>query len=223
MAKNAWLSLALLLATGCGEERSAGISAEPAEVSFDPTFVGDVRVQRIEIAHTGTAGPLSVEAVDGPSCFTVAPAAFSIAPRGKQAVELTFRPEIEARVAGTIVFRASAGPSAEVAVDGVGAARKVRVAERLEFGSVLVHLTKTLPLTFTSDSSLPMEISITPPVDSAFAVSPATLRLEPGAEASVDVTFSPDWLDLVEETLSFRLCPGCDEMKIELAGSGLLL
>jgi len=118
MAKNAWLSLALLLATGCGEERSAGISAEPAEVSFDPTFVGDARVQRIEIAHTGTAGPLSVE---------------------------------------------------------------------------------------------------------AFAVSPATLRLEPGSEASVDVTFSPDWLDLVEETLSFRLCPGCDEMKIELAGSGLLL
>jgi|GEM_PF-4031550 len=220
-----WLSVALLLAAACSKEpnlveQRAGLSAAPASMSFGDVAVGEHFVRRVEVENTGRAGRLVVEDVEVPAWFSVAPATFSIPSTGKTTVEVTFRPEAVGQAAGTIVFRAS-GAKAEVAVDGVGAARQVRMANGLDFGAVRVGAEKTLPLLVTSVATVPLDVSIDPPGDFTFAASPGSFRLEPGAEATVDVTFSPRARGPAQRPLSVRLCPGCDPLHVDLAGQGV--
>lgn len=230
MAKNVWMAFAMALAgfsaAGCSEtpklvEVPAGLSVEPVALSFGEVYFGERSDRRVQFENTGMAVVLSLEAVEVPGSFTVTPAAFSVAPGGKQTVQVTFQPDAAGPVAGTIVFRAlEGGLGAEVAVEGTGLVRQVRVAEKLDFGKVRIGSLQTLPLVFSSESAALFEVTVDSPSDRAFSLTPGSILLEPGSETTIAVTFSPQMRGPVETALGFRLCGSCEEERVTLTGQG---
>ena len=221
------LALAAAVAGGCEDrlkpvETSAGFTVGPAALSFGEVFVGEQLVHRVEVENTGKADALDIDVAGSPAGFAVEPAVFTVAPGQKQTVVVTFRPETAGPVAGVVLFRASeSGLAAEVAVEGVGVVRKVRVAEELDFGSVPVGGSRTLPLVLSNESTTSLEVSVESPPDRSFAVDPSSFSLDPGSELTVAVAFSPEVRGTAESTVAFLLCEDCKLLRVGLAGRGV--
>jgi len=221
------LALPFAVVIGCGDkakliETEAGLAVKPVTLSFGKVFVGEHFVHRVEVENTGVAAALTVDATEAPSDFTLEPASFTVAPGGKQIVEVAFRPEEAGLVEGAILFRAAAGDlTAQVAVEGTGVVRKVRAEEAIDFGGVKLGESRTLPLVFSSATAAPLEIAIETPPDRAFIAAPHTHRLEPDATLEVAVTFSPQLRGPVESAIAFRVCRECEREWVALIGQGL--
>ncbi|UII24061.1 Ig-like domain-containing protein [Fulvivirga ligni] len=90
--------------------------------------------------------------------------------------------------------------------------------ELLEFGSVFIGNSETLPLTIANDGLGDLEISEISTSGFAFSVEPSSLSIAPGGEATVMVTFSPAYAGNINGTLTLSSNSGTEE--VVLVGVG---
>ncbi len=183
--------------TGAGQTPQPGsLAAAPATLAYGSIVVGNSSYKDVTLTHSGGAAPLVVSGVTLPAGYTASPTTASIPVGGAATIRITFTPTQAGAANGNAVFAHNGtGGSTTVALTGAGqaaAAGALAVSPgALAFGAVVVGASPFREVTFTHNGgTAPLVVSgITAP--EGYTVSPQTLTLAPGANATVRVTFTP--------------------------------
>ena len=102
-----------------GQSLWSGLAFDTESLIFSEVHIGDVAEQSLEIRNPGNE-PLEVEALtlSDPLFLSTTPSPFTIAAGEQQQVVITFAPETEGPVTGTLYLETSAGPQ-EIPLTGM--------------------------------------------------------------------------------------------------------
>jgi len=221
-------TLAVIFAVACGSAdpkivaRPEPLSVEPAELTYGAIFVGAHYVKRVRVKNLATDVPVTVGTENLPLGFSVSPLTFTLAPQEEITIEVTFRPFEVRPFEGTISFGSVSGrASVALQVNGRGIPQALDVDTHLDFGDVKVGEAATLPLTLSSQTDAPLDVSIRNPIDRAITVDPTFVELAPRTTETIYVTFKPFARGHATKSYLLDFCEGCPPTTIEVEGHGV--
>ncbi|AKU91557.1 choice-of-anchor D domain-containing protein [Vulgatibacter incomptus] len=223
------LLLVPLMLVGCAKEplgsaRGVIVSDPATEIDFGQVFVGTEASMLVTLSNTGRS-LVQVRASDFPSGYDMRPSELTLAPGGKAEVKVAFFPLREERFDGQLKISLSNAKNELIALElkGEGVKRVVEVVEVLDFGTIKLGDTKTLPLDLTNliEKSLNLTLSITGGSDrTAFRVDDGAVELPGGATRAIDVSFTPANRGPHAASLLLRPCATCQDVRVQLVGTG---
>jgi hypothetical protein len=168
----------------------------PRSVSLPPTGIGVAggSSKTFVIKNTGKSGTLSGNAVpQDASQFKISPGSFSIAPHASSTQTVTFVPTAAGKQSTNLMVTSNATnePTANVTLEGVGEAGRL-IAPRLEalVATVGTPTTKNIVLKNAGKGVLSLGVGAASP-NPPYASGASSPTLQPGASATVSITFSP--------------------------------
>ncbi|AKU91555.1 hypothetical protein AKJ08_1942 [Vulgatibacter incomptus] len=200
------------------------IEADPDNIDFGQVFVGTEASKLVTLSNTGRS-QVQVRASDFPSGYDMRPSELSLAPGGRAEVKIAFFPLREEPFDGQLKISLSNAKNELITLDlkGEGVKRVVEVVEVLDFGTIKLGDTKTLPLDLTNlvEKSVNLTLSITGGSDrTAFRVDDGAVELPGGATRAIDVSFTPANRGPHAASLLLRPCASCQDVRVQLVGSG---
>lgn len=111
----------------------------------------------------------------------------------------------------------------EITLQGVGVDARATLSDTtLNFGRIEVAAKKSLPLTLTNISDLPIQVTLAPQGTNAAEFSTDSVVTLDGNEVkTVQVTFAPTQVGRKNASLQVVPCEGCAPMQVTLIGEGL--
>jgi uncharacterized protein with LGFP repeats len=219
-----------------------GIAAAPASAAFGDVPTGLASLQTVTIVNTGTA-PFQLGSVTGPSAagFTVTPSwdgagGTVLAPQESAAVALTYAPTAAGPVSdrltvtGTLSAAEGGGPvslSVPVTATAIQGAPHLQLPAGLDFGSVPVGSSKTLPFEIDNTGNVPLTITKAKAPAGVFSTTDPIsegLVIPPGSSAYQTVTFTPTAAGKVSGPSYFYELTGNDgqaAQEVMLSGAGV--
>ncbi|HSP79477.1 MAG TPA: choice-of-anchor D domain-containing protein, partial [Myxococcaceae bacterium] len=199
---------------GLDFKRVAVFDGREAEVVL--RNVGRTRLVVDEVWVEGSAGAWRVEFThEGPH---------ALVPGGACPLRVGFTPQVAGELPGTLVVRSDSrrAPLVRVPLMGLGVDARAQVSpRRLDFGRIEAGSTKTLHLTVSNATDLPVEV--TPSLVGAdrdeFSVEPVTLG--PGEAREVPLTFSPVLVGRKQVALAVTPCRGCSDVAVQVVAEAL--
>ena len=205
------------------------LSTAPSSVSFPNTAVGSAAApQTITVTNTGTA-TLSVSSVQTSADFAVTNNCATLLAGATCAISVVFTPQPAsgaATRAGAIEISSNANTSLEfVSAAGLSSPSTVSLSSgTLDFGTVLVGNTATLPLTITNNATSSAALnSYTTTADYSVAAGTCpqpTGTLTAGASCTLQVTFAPSQGGTRSGTLSIATSAAPLPLGVALTGAG---
>lgn len=201
------------------------LDVEPS-VDFGDVPVGQIGSRTITVRNTGQSSFTVTSLEPGPGfsapshTFTAAPSGFTVVPGGSQVVGVSFQafqvmadPVTSSFTVRTDAVNGDRPVQATIAVTGRGVPNPLRVRpDPLDFGTVLIGSSRTLPLTLTNDGPAPLrlttrlaggraavdldqgdgrfEVLATPAEDGALL--PGDGLLPPGQAVTVELRYTPE-------------------------------
>ncbi|MFZ5471184.1 MAG: choice-of-anchor D domain-containing protein [Myxococcota bacterium] len=222
--------------TACGDRgvqrAPTGFSAEPAEVRFDPTALGDTREATVTLRNRGRAS----FRVEGASTAVVGISVagfegFVLGAGEERALLLRFSPQLEGEVSGALEIVTDSETAGEkgvatVPLSGLGVEAIVTVAQdRIDFGDVEIGAVKMAELEVEnrSQAEAPFRLYLQGTDAPMFSSTELDKRLtlEPGEKRRIPLAFSPYRLAAAQVFLQVEPCVGCAPRQVELVGFGI--
>ncbi|AKU91554.1 choice-of-anchor D domain-containing protein [Vulgatibacter incomptus] len=200
--------------------------ADPDSIDFAQVFVGTEASKLVTLSNLGRS-VVRVRASNLPTGYDMRPSEVTLSPGAKAEVKVAFFPLREERFDGQLELSLSNAKNDVLTMDlrGEGVKRVVEVVEVLDFGTIKVGDTKTLPLDLTNlvEKDLNLALSITGGSDrTAFRLDNEAVELElpGGTTRALDVSFTPANRGPHAASLLLRPCPSCQDVRVQLIGSG---
>ena len=201
-------------------------------LTLENTEVGSASTGTFTLDNTGNAD-LSITAIavtgTDASTFTVTPTSGTVGSgAGGLTVVVTFSPTSEGPKAASLsISHNASGSPATVALTGTGvaaAAPAITVSiTALSFGDVQIGGDKSLPLILSNSGDATLNVSavtVSGPDSETFSVSPITVTVPPGDNATVTVTFFPADEGAKAATLSIAHDAAGSPLELALTGNG---
>ncbi|MET0401606.1 MAG: choice-of-anchor D domain-containing protein, partial [Cystobacter sp.] len=229
-----WVLAVLVVLTGC-EDRDRPVTADgrltatPGGVDLQRVAMFDGREVEVILRNVGRARINVDEAwVEGaPGVWQVSfthEGPHALVPGSECVLRVRFNPLREGPLPATLVIRSDAlkDPLVRVPLQGTGVDAWARVTPRkLDFGRIEADSTKTLPLTVSNPTDLPVEV--TPKMLGAqkdeFSAEP--LVLGPREERELPITFAPVKAGIKQVALAVAPCKGCADVPVQVSAEGL--
>jgi len=183
------------------------IDVSPMSLDYGVVFIGSSSSLSVTIENIGSADldVTSIALGAGTSAdFAIAPGPASIvlAPGANVTVEVTYSPSDEDTDSGTLVIDSDDADEPVVTVSLIGNGVPVPVAEidvspmSLDYGDVFIGSSSSLSVTIANIGSADLDVTsialgAATSADFAIAPGPASIVLAPGANVTVEVTYSP--------------------------------
>jgi P pilus assembly chaperone PapD len=204
------------------------ITVVPTSVSFGNVSVGVTNTQTITVKNPGTANLTISQASLSGSGFTETGIALplTITPGGSSAFTISFDPSSAATIAGTLLLTSNAAtPSLSVMVSGTGVAQTRLLsssATSLNFGSLTLQTSASLPVTLTNTGNYSVTISQLTVAGAGFSYSGLSLpiTLAAGQSASFSAIFDPTTAGNLSGTVTVVSTATNSPQTIALAGTG---
>lgn len=185
--------------------------------------VGSSGTSTLSVSNTGTAALTIQSIVETGAEFQASPAGPLTLQPGQQAtVQVRFAPTAAGGVTGSIVVTSNGG-NATVSLSGRGVVATVPVlgtsTTSLQFGSVNVGSHSSATVTLANTGTAALTIQSIAETGAGFQASPAgPITLQPGQQATVQVTFAPTAAGAA--TGSIAITSNGGSATISLSGSG---
>lgn len=213
--------------SGTGES-GAALTASPSAVAFGSVLIGDHSSQIVTLKNTGNSNISISQVTPTGSAFAVSEMSLPVTLAGGQSASLsvTFTPGAAGAESGNVTVTSTASdPSLVISLDGTGATPQPQLAvspASLSFGSVAVGSNSSQSVDLTNTGTGALTISAVSASGAGFSVSglslPATLN--PGQNADVNVTFTPQSAGATSGALSIASnAPGSPAL-LSLTGTG---
>jgi|GEM_PF-1500815 len=183
------------------------IEVTPLSLNYGDVYIGSDSTLSVTITNTGTAN-LDVSSIalgvgtSGDFAITSGPASIVLSPGANTTVQVTYSPSDEGADSGTVLIESDDADEAVVTVSLSGNGVPVPVPEidvtplSLNYGDVYIGSDSTLSVTITNTGTADLDVSsvglgVGTSGDFAITSGPATVILAPGANATVQITYSP--------------------------------
>jgi hypothetical protein len=222
---------------GVGVVRQVPVLAvNPSSVDFGAVALGEEARATVQISNTGTAPGVIERAALRSSGMDIGPAdvflvgtqlPVTVAVGGSAAVDLVFRPTLEAQISDVVVLHAVDHQPLEIGVTGQGVVPLGDVLctpSRVDFGQVERGTTKTLPVTCEARGGPARLIGASMGGPSTMFLLPtpvSTMDLTPGQTVDIQVEFRPDGTPSVQNgrlTVQYNGGSGPSTVDVNLTG-----
>ncbi len=211
-----------LLGTAAGE-----VVATPDSIDFGQRFIGTSTSELVTLTNNGRTS-VTVSQSSLPAGYQLRPSNLSLVSGGSAEVRVVFDPKEAQRYDGEAGLSLSGAQNAGLTIElkGEGVPQAIEVVPSLDFGLVRVGETKTLSLPLKSLVEFPLDpvslavIGSEAEQRASFSPSVTALSIAPGAEASLEVSFTPSSANEHAATLQLGFCEGCPFQQVQLAGRG---
>lgn len=213
--------LALVLATGCGDEAVQAIDIDlavaPLAVDFGVIFVGETAQRSVSLYNRSRAvAELELLTDDG---FSVLPARLRLAPGERRTVEVMFHPIEKGSWLATL--RISGASDLSLALQGVAAEHEVIAPPKLDFGDTRIETRRSRALELTNLSAAAQLVEpLIEGEDGSRFDGPPPFMLQPGETRLVPLGFEPVVDRRHAARMRLILCETCDGPVVELIGNG---
>ena len=238
MGKNALLLLiccvAMIAVDGCtgttaksagAGVNASGMEASPAALTFGNVAVGSTSAQSIALTNMAGSSVTLSAPISSTTAFSASGPTFPMSLQAGQTVALkvAFAPTAMGAANGTITVASDSGNSTMISVAGSGtAAGLIPASSNLDFGSVGVGSSNSLPVVLTNGSSSSITISgvsATGPGFNASGISNGQ-TIAAGQTATLNVTFAPAATGNASGSVILLSNAANSPTGITLAGSG---
>jgi len=204
------------------------ITVVPTSISFGSVTVGVTNTQTITVNNPGTASLSISQASLSGSGFTETGITLplTIAPGSGSSFTISFDPSSAATIAGTLLLTSNASsPSLSVMVSGTGVAQTRLLsssAASLNFGSLTLETSASLPVTLTNTGNYSVTISQLTVAGAGFSYSGLSLpiTLAAGHSASFNTIFDPTTAGNLSGTVTVVSTATNSPQTIALSGTG---
>jgi photosystem II stability/assembly factor-like uncharacterized protein len=168
-------------------------SVSPTNLSYGNVLVGSSKQDSVTVTNTGTATLTITSVTSNNAEVTVTPTSGSLAPSASQKFYITFSPTSTGAKSGDIIFTHDASGSPDtVTVNGTGTAPVFLVSTTtINYGSVLVGLSKQDSVTVTNTGTGTLTILSVTSNDTNFIVLPTSGSIPASGSQKFYVSFTP--------------------------------
>ena len=202
------------------------VSLSSTTLDFGYHQVGNTSLPQKFTLTNGSLVPLQINSIttDNPDYTQVNTCGTTVPPGKSCTIQVKFKPSQPTVEAATLTISDNATNSPQtVALTGIGAVAPVVVFPiQMNFGSVTVGSSATLPVTLANASNQPMTIQQIVASPGVFTqTNNCGSALSAGASCTIQVTFTPTLTGRVKGTLSMALNGKPLSAKVKMIGSGL--
>jgi hypothetical protein len=203
------------------------LSFNPATLAFGSLQVGHAATLPVQITNTGSAA-VTLSSIQASGVFSATGncpgPALSLAAQASCTVLVTFAPVAAGPASGSLAFTTSAtsGPL-YVPLTGTGLMPQLTVSPgTLDFGSVSLGASATLPVALTNTGSTPLStLILTASGDFSISLPCPGATLAPASSCQARITFTPSALGARTGTLSVSSSDPASPATIPLTGNGI--
>lgn len=184
--------------TNIGTVAAPIFGVSPSSLNFGTVNVGSSATLPVTVSNTGTLALNITGLTSSNPQFTFSPSApVSIPAGGNQVFNVTFTPTANGSQTGNLVFtHNAAGSPTTYAVQGVGYTPAPVIGfnpASLNFGSIAIGSSSTLPVTINNTGDAQLVLSNIVSSDAQFTFAPNTfpINIAAGGNSIVNVTFTP--------------------------------
>ena len=178
-----------------GKGKSGVLKVSPVELDYGQVKVGESKVLSVTVANEGDAD-LQVNqcGIDGIGFSVADGCALTLVAGATKEIGVKFSPTDVVDYNGTLTVTSNVGAKS-VSLKGQGAGGKISISPaQLDFGTVVVNSTKTMPLQVSNTGNMSYAISGISNPSSPYTLNYTggmPIELLPGTSYNINVTFSP--------------------------------